>query len=50
MIEIIQIKYLNNIIEQDHRSVKKKMKAALGFKSTQGAKATFSGVELYRLL
>nr|WP_282435356.1 DDE-type integrase/transposase/recombinase [Piscirickettsia salmonis] len=50
MIEIIQIKYLNNIIEQDHRSVKKKMKAALGFKSTQGAKATISGVELYRML
>ncbi|WP_416430710.1 IS6 family transposase [Piscirickettsia salmonis] len=50
MIEIIQIKYLNNLIEQDHRSVKKKMKAALGFKSTQGAKATISGVELYRML
>ncbi|MGJ3495174.1 hypothetical protein ACR9PT_11445 [Piscirickettsia salmonis] len=30
IIEIIQIKYLNNMIEQDHRPVKKKMKAALG--------------------
>ncbi|APS46012.1 transposase (plasmid) [Piscirickettsia salmonis] len=50
MIEIIQIKHLNNIIEQDHRPVKKKMKAALGFKSTQGAKATISGVEFYRML
>ncbi|MGJ3501736.1 hypothetical protein PsalN5692_03610 (plasmid) [Piscirickettsia salmonis] len=50
MIEIIQIKYLNNIIEQDHRSVKKKMKAALGFKSVQGAEATIAGVELYRML
>nr|WP_230389712.1 IS6 family transposase [Piscirickettsia salmonis] len=50
MIDIIQIKYLNNIIEQDHRPVKKKMNAALGFKSVQGAKATIAGVELYRML
>ncbi|RNC76804.1 IS6 family transposase, partial [Piscirickettsiaceae bacterium NZ-RLO2] len=31
MIEIIQVKYLNNIVEQDHRAIKKKMNAALGF-------------------
>ncbi|OAJ33377.1 hypothetical protein A0O36_02431 [Piscirickettsiaceae bacterium NZ-RLO1] len=50
MIEIIQIKYLNNMIEQDHRPVKKKMKATLGFKSVQGAKAAISGIELHRML
>ncbi|OAJ33165.1 DDE-type integrase/transposase/recombinase [Piscirickettsia salmonis] len=50
MIKIIQIKYPNNIIEKDHRPVKKKMKAALGFKSIQGDKATILSVELYRML
>ncbi|QGP52293.1 hypothetical protein PsalN5692_04116 (plasmid) [Piscirickettsia salmonis] len=50
MIDIIQVKYLNNIIEQDHRPVKKKMTAALGFKSVQGAKATIAGVKLYRMM
>jgi len=34
MIEIRQCKYLNNIVEQDHRCVKhKKTRAALGFKA-----------------
>ncbi|WP_416430797.1 DDE-type integrase/transposase/recombinase [Piscirickettsia salmonis] len=38
------------MIEQDHSPVKKKMKATLGFKSIQGAKATILGIELYRML
>jgi putative transposase len=32
-IEVRQIKYLNNMIEQDHRFIKKRTKPMLGFKS-----------------
>ena len=32
-IEVRQIKYLNNIVEQDHRSVKRITKPMMGFKS-----------------
>jgi transposase-like protein len=49
-IEIRQCKYLNNIIEQDHRFVKQKMRAALGFKSFRSAQATISGIELVRMI
>lgn len=33
-----QVKYINNIIEQDHRFIKKKVKYILGFKSFKTAK------------
>ena len=49
-IEIRQCKYLNNIVEQDHRPVKQKMRAALGFKSFHSAHATLMGVELIRMI
>ncbi len=45
-----QIKYLNNIVEQDHRGIKKITKAMLGFKSFSSAKATITGIELHRML
>ena len=50
LIEVLQIKYLNNIVEQSHRPVKWKMRTALGFKSVAGAEATISGVELWQTL
>ncbi len=50
VIEILQVKYLNNIVEQSHRPIKQKMRQALGFKSVEGAKATIAGVELYQKL
>ena len=31
-VEFRQIKYLNNIVEQDHRAVKRKTRPMLGFK------------------
>ena len=49
-IEVLQIKYLNNIVEQSHRPVKWKMRTALGFKSVAGAEATIAGVELWQML
>ncbi len=50
MIEIRQCKYLNNIVEQDHRPVKQKTRAALGFKAFYSAHATLQGVELIQMI
>lgn len=49
-IEIRQIKYLNNIIEQDHRFIKKRTKPMLGFKSFHSAKVTIAGIENIRMI
>ena len=46
--EIRQIKYLNNICEQDHRFIKKRTKPMLGFKSFESAEATLAGIESIR--
>jgi putative transposase len=45
-----QIKYLNNIIEQDHRGIKRIIKPMMGFKNFNSAKATIAGIELHRML
>src|ERR1041384_7273172 len=37
--------YLNNIIEQDHRFIKKRITASLGFRSVEGACRTIEGYE-----
>ncbi len=50
LIEVLQIKYLNNIVEQSHRRVKGKMHQCLGRKSDEGAKATLAGVELWSMI
>lgn len=39
------IKYLNNIIEQDHRFIKRKVKPMLGFHSFETAEKTICGIE-----
>jgi hypothetical protein len=49
-IEIRRIKYLNNIIEQDHRAVKRVTRPMLGFKSFRSAAATLSGIELMHMI
>ena len=50
MITIRQCKYLNNIVEQDHRRVKQKTRATLGFKAFYSAHATLQGVELIEMI
>ena len=37
--------YLNNVIEQDHRFIKKRITASLGFRSVEGACRTIEGYE-----
>jgi putative transposase len=49
-INIRQIKYLNNIVEQDHRGIKRIVNPMMGFKSFHSAQATIAGIELYRML
>ena len=49
-IEIRQNKYLNNIMEQDHRFIKKRTKPMLGFKNFQSAKITIAGIENIRMI
>jgi transposase-like protein len=39
-------KYLNNVIEQDHRNIKSRTNVMLGFKRFRCAKTTISGIEL----
>jgi len=44
------IKYLNNIVEQDHRFIKKKTNQMLRFKSFETAKSTISGIEIMHMI
>ena len=42
--------YLNNIIEQDHRFVKKRITASQGFRSVEGALSTIAGYEAMNII
>jgi putative transposase len=49
-IEIRQCKYLNNLVEQDHRAVKRIVRPMLGFKSFRSASITLQGIELMHMI
>ena len=49
-IKIRQCKYLNNIVEQDHRFIKKKIRPMLGFKSFRSARITLGGIETIHMI
>lgn len=49
-IAIRQVKYLNNVVEQDHRAVKRMTRPMLGFKSFWAAPYTWAGVEVMHML
>jgi putative transposase len=49
-VEILQVKYLNNLIEQDHRFIKKITKPMMGFKAFHSAKATIDGIETAHMI
>jgi len=49
-VKIRQCKYLNKIVEQDHRFIKRRTRPMLGFKSFRSAQATLAGIELWRML
>ncbi len=49
-IEIRTVKYLNNIVEQDHRGVKRITNSMRGFKSFDSAAITLAGIEIVHML
>jgi putative transposase len=49
-IEILRLKYLNNIVEQDHRFIKKITRPTLGFKAYHSAAATLAGIEVAHMI
>ena len=49
-IRIRKCKYLNNIVEQDHRFIKWRIQQGLGFKEFESARRTLSGIEIVRMI
>ncbi|CDG19911.1 transposase [Xenorhabdus poinarii G6] len=49
-IAIRQNKYLNNLIEQDHRNIKRRIRQILGFKSFRRAQTFLAGIELIHMI
>jgi putative transposase len=49
-IAIRQVKYLNNVVEQDHRGVKRVTRPMLGFKAFEAAQDTLVGIELMHMI
>ena len=45
-VELRCSKYLNNIVEQDHRAIKRRCASMTGFKTFSSASITISGIEL----
>src|ERR1700724_1465046 len=45
-VQVRSCKYLNNVIEQDHRRIKQRVRPMLGFKRFETATVTIRGIEL----
>jgi IS6 family transposase len=48
--ELRQVKYLNNIVEQDHRFIKRVTKPGMGFYSFETAWRTLQGYEITNMM
>jgi putative transposase len=49
-IKIRQCKYLNNIVEQDHRNIKRRIRISTGFKEFESAQRTLAGIEVVNII
>ena len=49
-IELRQSKYLNNVVEQDHRAIKRRTRPMMGFKSFWAARRILAGVETMHMI
>ena len=49
-IVVRQVKYLNNIVEQDHRAIKRRTRPMLGFKDFRCARILLAGIELMHMI
>lgn len=45
-----QVKYLNNILEQDHRAIKRVTRPMLNFKSFRSAKSVLASIEFMHMM
>ena len=45
-----QVKFLNNIVEQDHRRIKRLVRPGLGFKTFETASQTIAGYEIMAMI
>ena len=50
IVKLRQIKYLNNIVEQDHRGIKRLVKPSMGFGSFNTARRTIRGYEIMNMM
>lgn len=48
--QLRQCKYLNNIIEQDHRNIKRVVSPMMGFKTFNSARRTLRGIEAMNMI
>jgi len=48
--EVRQVKYLNNIVEQDHRRIKRLIDPMMGFQTFKTARITLAGIEICAML
>ena len=44
------VRYLNNIVEQDHRAIKRRVRASQGFRSLRAAQRTMQGIETINMI
>jgi transposase-like protein len=44
------VQYLNNILEQDHRAIKRRVNAKPGFREFQAARRTIQGYEAVHMI
>jgi transposase, IS6 family len=44
------VRYLNNIVEQDHRTIKRRVRASQGFRSFPCAARTIQGIEVLNMI
>ncbi len=49
-VELRQSKYLNNLVEQDHRSVKRRVLPMMGFKTFESARKLIAGIETMHMI
>ncbi|WP_134143800.1 IS6 family transposase [Paraburkholderia sp. BL6665CI2N2] len=49
-IKVRQVKYLNNIVEQDHRAIKRRTRPMMGFKDFRCARIILSGIEMMHMI
>lgn len=50
LIKIREEKYLNNIVEQDHRAIKQRIRPMRNFKSFRAASCVLAGIELMHMI